>query len=325
MSRGRTFARGGRGPDPRLDRRGEAAVADGVHAPRSGVLDQQERADRRGRARDGVARARARRRSSGSSRQRSLPDLEQAFPDEAARQHEVARGIEPEVGGREGLAVADHVDGARRSGPAPRRSGRRSSSRSRSPTGLTTQGRPARRRSTVSGPIRSTASTSWRPPRSRLLREVRKRWVSRSTAVGGVDVGQREGQGLEPVDETGGQLVAVTDPAGGQVLLVDLVEQPVDGPAHQAAPGQLVDADRHVEAGVVLRAGGVRGAGRQVHGEARAGAARRRRGSRPRGPRGRRAARRAGGAPPTAWCRGSGRRTRRGCRCAPRSPASPAA
>ena len=30
-------------------------------------------------------------------------------------------------------------------------------------------------------------------------------------------------------------------------------------------------------------------------------------------------------APPTAWCRGSGRRTRRGCRCAPRSPATRAA
>ena len=52
---------------------------------------------------------------------------------------------------------------------------------------------------------------------------------------GGVDVGQREGQGLEPVDETGGQLVAVTDPAGGQVLLVDLVER---AGRRSAAPGR---------------------------------------------------------------------------------------
>ena len=101
------------------------------------------------------------------------------------------------------------------------------------------------------------------------MREVRKRCGLAVDGLGGVDVGQREGQGLEPVDETGGQLVAVTDPAGGQVLLVDLVEEPVDGPPHQAAPRELVDADGDVEAGVVLRAGGVRGAGRQVHGEAR--------------------------------------------------------
>ena len=83
--------------------------------------------------------------------------------------------------------------------------------------------------------------------------------------VGGVDRGEGERQGLEPVDQPGGELVAAVDPAGGQVLLVDLVEQAVDGAADQAAPGQLVDADRDVEAGVVLGAGGVRGAGGQVH------------------------------------------------------------
>ena len=130
-SRGR-----GRGADPCLDRTGEPAVAHGVDAPRA--------RGSRPAGTSGPSRP-CRRcespRSSPAAEQRKLasvrhcPDLEQALPDEAAGQHEVARGVETEVGRREGRRGRGPRRRPRRSGRAPR--GRRSpiSSRSRSPTG----------------------------------------------------------------------------------------------------------------------------------------------------------------------------------------------
>ena len=89
----------------------------------------------------------------------------------------------------------------------------------------------------------------------------------RSTAAAGSTSASARASAWSRSTRPGASSSPSTDPAGGQVLLVDLVEELVDGAPDQAAPGELVDADGHVEAGVVLGAGGVRRAGGQVHGE----------------------------------------------------------
>ena len=82
------------------------------------------------------------------------------------------------------------------------------------------------------------------------------------TDDGGGDVAEATGEG-------GGEGGRVVEVAARQVVVGHLVEHRLDGAADQAAPGELVDAERDVERDGVLGARGVRGAGGQVHREAR--------------------------------------------------------
>ena len=207
-----------------------------------------------------------------------------------------------------------------RAGTVSRRSPRQRCSRS--PSGRSTQGLPGRRRSEVSAgdPVEVH-------PVDHGSAQVRVRGCSRKDRVcvvgdaAGVGVGQlrrrahRSRCGRARSASSLG-VVEVAGRAGGR-RPSSAVHGLAHGAVEQGAPGELVDADRHVQRDGVLGAGGVRGAGGEVHAQPGLEQHLARRSSRPPRP--------APGGPPTAWCRGSGRRRRRGCRCAPRSPATRAA
>ena len=240
-------------------------------------------------------------------------DLEQALADQPPAQHQPALLVE--AAGRPGVssrAAADLLERRAQPGRHVERSGRRAAPEPVARGRRSTHGWPARRRSTVSSSrCRAVEHVAQPAAQPRLPRGEEARRPRPSTTRVGVDAAHRVGERGEPVGEPVRPARSGrrgSRPAGASSGTS--ATSALDGALEQPAPGELVDADGHVQRDGVLGAGGVRGAGGQVHRQARARAARPRRPS-------------VGRAPPTAWCRGSGRRTRRGCRSAPRSPASP--
>ena len=330
-SSGRTPAPRRGGAQAAFTAGGQPAVAQRVDAPRAGVLDEQERADRGGRAGDRLAAVEAGRRAAEghaapdrlTGRPRAAPPGPAGGPAPGCSARRAA-----EVGGRQRRRGRGPrpAPAASRAGTSSERSP--SSTRSRSPWSVSTQGRPGRRRSGVSCvEVAHREHVVQAAARAGLLRRGQEPLRSRGRRRVRVDGGAARRRGPASRSASpGGQVARVVDAAGRQVLVGDLVEQPVDGAPDQAAPGELVDADGDVQAGPSSWARAACGVpvgryidrpGSQQHvvdaavgpcaSSALAGA------------------RHAGGGPPTAWCRGSGRRRRHGRRCARRSPGSPAA
>ena len=308
-ARGRALAQLGAEPV------GQPRVAQRVVAPRA----RRARASRKVRTVEAVP-------AIGSSRSRARGGAAEAHADHGASSRRPraaprgpAAGTAPAGSARR---AAGRAGGARRGARTSSSAGRiqagtssvrsPSSTSSRSPRSSSTHGWPGRRRSRVSSSIASRPSTS----RS-AAREPRRPRGEEPAYLGLDRVGRVDG--VQPVGDVGevpaelvGQRLRVVEVAGRQVVVGDLGEPAsCSGALDQAAPGELVDADGDVQRDGVLGAGGVRGAGRQVHRRGRARAAR-------------------SSAPsgavhlPLLGAGGLEARTRRGCRSARRSPATPA-
>ena len=157
-------------------------------------------------------------------------------------------------------------------GPQPGRA-RRGAGRRAAPGAGRRRRRPARRAGRAPAQqascrsSSSTASTSRSPPRepgaaawSRNRSALGRATASASRSPYGVGHAGRAGRAARRPGRSGRR----AHPAG-RCVVGDLVEQASDGARDQAAPGELVDAEGHVERGGVLGAGGVGRAGRQVH------------------------------------------------------------
>ncbi len=142
-----------------------------------------------------------------------------------------------------------------------------SSTSTRSPRSSSTHGCPCRRRSTVLSSRSRTASTSCSPPGSRGRRPVRKRRTSSSTAAE-ASMSRTAGRPPRAGRRARRRASGPVEVAGRQVLVGHAGEGRPHAALDQAAPGELVDPEGHVQRDRLLGAGGVRGAGGEVHRQA---------------------------------------------------------
>ena len=211
--------------------------------------------------------AEARRGPSGGHRD----DLEQ--PSRTRRRHSTSRlcgsRCAARSAGRSSAAGPDVVERGAQPGRARRGNGHRAAPRPARRASSSTHGWPGRRRSSVVSARSRTARTSCSPPARRGPRLVRKRRTSASAAAPASSRRTRSAsassRSARPVREP----LGMVEVAGRQVLVGHLAHDVGDAALDQPAPGQLVDAERDVQGHRLLGAGGVRGAGGEVHRQAR--------------------------------------------------------
>ena len=213
--------RGRAGPQALLDLVGQPRVAQRVGAPGAGVLDEQEGPDRARRCRPAARRGRGRPRRSGT---RSPDDFEEPLAHEAAAEHQPALLVEVQVGRAGSVGGADGIQSRARASAGTSSSRSPSSTRTFSPSGRSTHGWPARRRSgggvgEVAGrdPVLETAAL----PERAAGEEAAHLGVGDGR---GVQAAQRGGQRLQPLGQAVGEQRRVVEVAGRQVLGTGVVE-----------------------------------------------------------------------------------------------------